>query len=120
MNACGDEPATLHLLECPADPKEAKPKAAQTAAAIDRRLEMAGTDGSMPRRRTPSQSKSAAKSRDRESGSSLVRVWFGSAANTPTKINRGDWDGVNDTWASAARTRTELSGRRKAAKGEIP
>jgi len=59
---------------CPADPREAKPKAAQSAAKLRPAAEMAGTDGSKPRRRTRTPNQSAAQM------SMTLRVWFGSCA----------------------------------------
>jgi hypothetical protein len=82
-------------MECPGDPKEAKPKAAQTAAASTGGWRWLARTGQSPAGGHLPSTVGRVESR-------IERVWFGLAADIPTKNNRGVWVGVNDMWASAA------------------
>lgn len=76
-------------------PERGKAQGSTDRRRIDRRLEMAGTDGSKPRRRTAVAIQSAARSRVRESGSVRRPI-------PRRKLIGAVETAVNDRWASAA------------------
>jgi len=101
-------------MDCPEDPKEAKPRAAQFSP---NRPATNGWHGRVNAQKASSEHIliGRATSRIRE------RVWFGLAAGAPTKINRGRWCSTPTTRGHPSRrTRTELSGRSKSCEGRNP